>query len=174
MGWLLAGGAAQSGFMPQLQLPIFPAGSAALTPELGVVCAEGQVTYFHGSLPVFRHRTEDVKSFRLIASQLYLNGHVKQADLVRVFGVSAISLKRAVKVCEQKGPGGFWERRRPRGPSVLTVEVLRAVQGDLDGGQELSAVARARGLNYSTLSKAVLAGRLHRRVKKTRPVVKGS
>jgi hypothetical protein len=158
--------------MPQLQLPIFPAGSVVLTPELAVVCTDGQVTYFHGSLPVFRHRVEDVRSFRLIASQLYLNGHVKQADLVRVFGVSAISLKRAVKVYEQKGPGGFWEPRRPRGPSVLTLEVLRAVQGDLDGGQELSAVARARSLNYSTLTKAVQAGRLHRAVKKTRPAGK--
>jgi len=153
--------------MPQLQLPIFPAGSIPLTAELAVVSAEGQVTYFHGSLPVFRHRVEDVKSFRLITSQLYLNGHVKQADIVRVFGVSAISVKRAVKVYEQKGPGGFWERRRPRGPSVLTAEVLRGVQEELDAGQELRAVARGRGLNYSTLKKAVAGGRLHRGVKKT-------
>lgn len=31
-------------------------------------------------------------------SQLYLEGKVKQANLVKVFGVSAISIKRVVKL----------------------------------------------------------------------------
>jgi hypothetical protein len=47
---------------------------------------------------VFTHDAKDVRSFRLFTSQLYLDGKVKQADLVRVFGVSAISVKRAVKL----------------------------------------------------------------------------
>jgi hypothetical protein len=120
----------------------------------------------HGSLPVFRHRVEDVKSFRLITSQLYLNGHVRQSDVVRVFGVSPDSVKRAVKVYQGQGPGGFWRPPRRRGVSVLTLEVLARVQAELDAGQELSAIARSQGLNYSTLNKAVHARRLHRPGKK--------
>jgi hypothetical protein len=46
--------------------------------------------------------------------QLYLNGKVKQADLVRVFVVSAISVKRAVKLYEEAGPRGFWQPRPTR------------------------------------------------------------
>jgi hypothetical protein len=156
--------------MPQLQLPLFPAGSVHLTPDLAVVRQEDTVTYVHGSLPVFRHRADDVKSFRFITSQLYLNGHVQQSDLVRVFGVSKDSVKRAVKLFAEKGPGGFWRTPKRRGASVLTATVLAQVQAALDADQELSVIAGAHGLNYSTLNKAVHAGRLHRRAKKkTRP-----
>jgi hypothetical protein len=49
--------------MPQLQLPLFPHGAVHLTPDLAVLRQEDTVTYVHGSLPVFRHRVEDVKSF---------------------------------------------------------------------------------------------------------------
>lgn len=152
--------------MPQLQLPLFPAGTVHLTPELAVVRQEDTVTYVHGSLPVFRHRAEDVKSFRFITSQLYLNGHVQQSDLVRVFGVSKDSVKRAVKRFAEQGPGGFWRTPKRRGASVLTAAVLAQVQAALDADQELSAIADAHALNYSTLNKAVHAGRLHRRAKK--------
>ena len=147
--------------MAQLQLPIFPTGVTQLGPDLGVLCRDGRVSYFYGTLPVFTHQEKDVKSFRLFTSQLYLDGKVKQADLVRVFGVSAISVKRAVKLYETAGPGGFWRRRAARGPAVLTPSVLKQVQEYLDQGQELRSVASQLRLKYDTLQKAVRAGRLH-------------
>jgi hypothetical protein len=152
--------------MPQLQLPLFPAGAVHLTPDLAVVREDDTVTYVHGSLPVFRHRAADVKSFRLITSQFYLNGHVQQSDIVRVFGVSPVSVKRAVKVYQEQGPGGFWRTPKRRGASVLTSEVRTQVQAALDAGQDLSTIARTQHLNYSTLNKAVHAQRLHRPSKK--------
>ena len=154
--------------MPYLQLPIFPAGSVALSPDVAVVCDGDQVIYFYGQLPVFRHRKEDVKSFRLIASQLYLNGHVKQATFVKVFGVPAISLKRAVAIFEKEGAGGFWRPRKGRGPAVLTPEKVAQAQAALDQGLGLSQVSQKMGLNYSTLSKAIHKGTLHRPLKKSR------
>lgn len=152
--------------MPQLQLPIFPVGCVHLSPEVAVVREQDKVTYVQGSLPVFQHRVEDVKSFRLMAAQLYLNGHVKQAAIARAFGVSPISLKRAVKLYEAHGPGGFWRARRVRGPSVLTPERLAQVQAALDEGEEPKGIAQRLQLNYETVRKAVAAGRLHRAVKK--------
>ncbi len=115
---------------------------------------------------MFTHDAKDVKSFRLFTSQLYLEGKVKQADLVRVFGVSAISVKRAVKLYQNAGPGGFWRSRPTRGPSVLTSAVLQQVQGQLDQGQPLQKVAEALGLKYDTLQKAVRAGRVQMPLKK--------
>jgi hypothetical protein len=152
--------------VPQLQLPLFPHGSVHLTPDLAVLRQDDTVTYVHGSLPVFRHRADDVQSFRLITSQLYLNGHIQQSDVVRVFGVSPDSVKRAVKRYQTQGPGGFWRTPRRRGASVLTAEVLARVQAALDAGQELSVIAREQQLNASTLNKAAHAGRLHRPAKK--------
>jgi len=156
--------------MRQLQPPFFPAGAVHLTPDLAVVCQDDTVIYVHGSLPVFRQRTNDVKSFRLITSQLDLNGHVQQSDLVRLFGVSPDSVKRAVKLYQDQAPGGLWRPPRRRGVSVLTAEVLAQVQAALDAGQGLSAIAREQQLNPSTLNKAVHVGWLHRPAKnKFRP-----
>lgn len=154
--------------MAQLQLPMFPEGVTPLSTDLGVSCREGRVSYFYGTLPVFTHGAKDVKSFRMFTSQLYLAGKVKQADLVRTFGVSANSVKRAVKLMEQAGPGGFWRPRPTRGPSVLTPEVLKQAQGRLDGAEGPREVAAALGVKYDTLYKAVHAGRLHVGVKKKR------
>lgn len=154
--------------MAQLQLPVFPEGVTQLSPDLGVCCREGRVSYFYGTLPVFTHDAKDLKSFRMFSSQLYLDGKVKQADLVRVFGVTRISIKRAVKLYRTAGPGGFWRPRPTRGPSVLTVEVLRRAQEQLDQGRDLVEVAAAMGIKPNTLSKAVGDGRLHKVVKKTK------
>jgi hypothetical protein len=152
--------------MAQLQLPVFPEGVTQLSRDLGVSCRDGRVSYFYGTLPVFTHGAKDVKSFRMFTSQLYLDGKVKQSTLVRVFGVSAISIKRAVKLYEKAGAGGFWRPRPTRGPSVLTAEVLRQAQEQLDQGRNLREVAVALGIKYDTLSKAVRDGRLHEALKK--------
>jgi len=158
--------------MAQLQLPVFPEGVTQLSSDLGVCCREGRVSYFYGTLPVFAHAAKDLKSFRMFTSQLYVDGKVKQADLVRTFGVSAISVKRAVKLYEQAGPGGFWRPRPVRGPSVLTPEVIKQAQERLDQGQSLLEVAAALKMKPDTLGKAVRAGRLHLAVKKTRGPVR--
>ena len=152
--------------MSQLQLPVFPEGTTLLTPELGVCGRDGRVTYFYGTLQVFSHGAKDVKSFRLFTSQLYVEGKVTQADLVRVFGVSPISVKRAVKLYQVQGPGGFWQPRHLRGPAVLTPAVLEQAQGLLDEGGSPSDVARQLSLKYDTVQKAIRARRLHRSVKK--------
>lgn len=146
--------------MAQLQLPVFPNGVTQLSADLGVSCREGKVSYFYGTLPVFGHDAKDVKSFRLFMSQLYLEGKIKQAEVARIFGVSPISLKRAAKLYEQSGPGGFWRPRPARGPTVLTPEVLCQAQAQLEQGQTLRAVAVQLQVKLDTLQKAVRAGRL--------------
>ena len=147
--------------MAQLQLPVFPAGVTQLSGDLGVECRDGKVSYFCGTLPVFTHREEDVKSFRFFTSQLYVDGKVTQSDIVRVFGVSEISVKRAVKLLSKEGPGGFWRPRPTRGPAVLTPAVLQQAQEKLDQGESLAAVAAALEVKYDTLRKAARHGRLH-------------
>ena len=83
--------------MPQIQLPIFPADCVDITPELAFKNEGGKITYFNGSMPVFSHDAHDIKSFRMITSQFYVNGNATQSDIAKAFGVSLISVKRAVK-----------------------------------------------------------------------------
>ena len=154
--------------MTQLQLPIFPVGSTEVTHDLAFEKRDGQVTYFYGTLPVFSHAESDIASFRMITAQFYLNGYVKQMDIVRAFGVSPISVKRAVKRFQEKGPQGFYSDKKTRGTTVLTPEVLEQAQQLLNEGLEPSDVADQLAIKPDTLSKAIRAKRLHKSVKKNR------
>ena len=80
--------------MPQLQLPIFPAGTTPITAELAFDCQGGKVTYLNGHLPVFQHAQEDLAAFRLFTSQLVVNGTVSQAEIARAFHVPSKTVKR--------------------------------------------------------------------------------
>ena len=93
--------------MVQRQLPMFPEGSIPVTHDLAVEKRDGRVTYFYGTLPVFTHDENDDASFQMITAQFYTNGYVKQMDIVRAFGVTPISVKRAVKRYQEQGVQGF-------------------------------------------------------------------
>ena len=152
--------------MTQLQLPIFPVGSTEVTHDLAFEKRDGQVTYFYGTLPVFSHAENDISSFKMITAQFYLNGYVKQMDIVRAFGVSPISVKRAVKRFQEEGPQGFYSEKKTRGATVLTPDVLAQAQQLLNDGLAPSDVADQLAIKPDTLSKAIRARRLHKSVKK--------
>jgi hypothetical protein len=146
-----------------MQLPLFPAGLRAITREIGFQCELGKVVYFYGHLPVFQHDADDVQSFRLFTSQLIEGGTVKQADIVKAFGVPLITVKRYSKLLREKGTKGFFVSRGRRSAPVLTEEVLRQCQGLLDEGQTVPEVAVAVRVLANTLHKAIRAGRLKKR-----------
>lgn len=147
--------------MPQLHLPMFPHGVTSITPELAVQKREGQVTYFNGHMPIFLHEEHDVRTFRMITAQFCVNGNVTQMEIVRAFGVSVISVKRAVQRYRTHGPSGFYAPPRRRGAAVLTTPVLAEAQQLLDAGRAVSDVAMELGIKANTLAKAVHAGRVH-------------
>ena len=101
--------------MPQMKLPIFPDEVVYINSELAVKRADGQVVYFSGMMPVFSHSESDIKSFQMITSQFCENGVVKQADIVNAFGVTALSVVRAVKRYRELGAGGFYAKKKTRG-----------------------------------------------------------
>lgn len=152
--------------MSQVQLPFFPEGVTPITPLLAFSQQDGRVTYFNGTLPVFVHDEADRDSFRMITAQFCASGHAKQADIARAFGVPLISVKRAVKRYREQGPKGFYTQRKTRGPAVLTPPVLEQAQQLFDEGLEIPEVADRLAIKRDTLSKAVRAGRLHKRAKK--------
>lgn len=152
--------------MVQRQLPMFPDGSIEITRDLAVEKRAGRVTYFYGTLPVFTHDDNDDASFQMITAQFYTNGYVKQMDIVRAFGVTPISVKRAVKRYKEEGVRGFYAEKKTRGAVVLTDDVLQQAQRLLSEGQEPYDVADQLEVKRDTLSKAIRAGRLHSTAKK--------
>ena len=147
--------------MAQLVMPIFPAGSSHITPSLVFEKRDGKVFYFHGCIPVFSHAEEDIRSFRMFTSQLIANGTCKQVDVIRAFGVPAISVKRALKLFREQGASAFYEvRKRTRTPRVMTSTVIEKAQSLLDNGSSRSTVAEELGIKRETIRHAIRDGRL--------------
>ncbi|MFZ4539949.1 putative transposase [Propionivibrio sp.] len=147
--------------MQQLHLPMFPQGVTQITNSLGFTREKDQITYFHGSLPVFTHALDDLASFRMITSQFFVSGHAKQSQIARAFGIPLVTIKRAVKRYREGGPRAFYVERKTRGAAVLTEPVLAEAQRLLDDGLSVKDVAARLELKSDTLDKAVRSGRVH-------------
>ena len=152
--------------MPQLQLPIFPAGAKEISKNMAVQCKDGKVAYFHGQMPVFQHDEKSVKSFRFFTSQLVDAGTVKAREVAEGFGVPLATVKRYVKLYREQGAEGFFERReRQRSETKLTSEIKKQAQQLLEQGKNVAEVGRVLSVLPTTLHKAIRSQRL---VKKKR------
>jgi hypothetical protein len=149
--------------MPQMQLPIFPAGVTEINSRVAVEAKDGQVCYVHGHLPVFQHEQADVKSFRMFTSQMIVSGTVKPKEIVETFGVSIVTVKRYLKVYRQHGAQGFYQSKpRHSSASKLKGETLERGQQLLDEGKSVPEMAEELNVLANTLHKAIRAGRLRR------------
>jgi hypothetical protein len=157
--------------MPQLQLPIFPAGIIEINNQIAVENREGMVYYVYGHLPVFQHGEGDVRAFRMFTSQMIVNGTVKPKEIVRAFGVPMVTVKRYLKVMRERGSEGFYVAKpRHSSASVLKGEVLERAQRLLDEGRSVPEVAGELKVLANTLHKAIGAGRLvKKRIPHRRP-----
>jgi len=66
--------------MPQLHLPMFPAGVTPITDELAFERRDGKIAYFNGQIAVFVHAEDDVATFRMITSQFCIRRRPKTAE----------------------------------------------------------------------------------------------
>ena len=150
--------------MPQIQLPIFPASSTAITGDLAFEQRDGQVYYFNGHLPVFTHPVEDIASFRFFTSQLVANGSASQGQISRAFGVPLVTVKRACKKLRVEGASAFFRPPPPRQGRKLTPELLLQAQALLNEGMEVPAVGVRLGVLANTLHKAIHFIRLKKKI----------
>ena len=149
--------------MPQLQLPVFPAGVIEINSRVAVEAKDGQVCYVYGHLPVFQHEETDIRSFRMFTSQMIVTGTVKPKEIVEAFGVSIVTVKRYMKVYREHGAKGFYETKpRHSSASKLKGEILERAQQLLEEGQSVPEVAEKLKVLGNTVHKAIRAGRLRR------------
>ncbi len=153
--------------MPQMHFPIFPSGVRSITSSISFKKEDGKIVYFDWQMPIFTHDEDDIKTFRMFTSQLCVNGNAKQVDIIRAFGVTKNSVLRSVKLFRDKGPAGFYAKRKGRGTSVLTKDVKEQAQRLFSEGASKSDVAQKLGIKPNTLSKALRDGRIHEVKKKS-------
>lgn len=135
-------------------MALFPEGVTAITREVGVECRDGQVTYFYGHLPLFRHAAQDAISFRIITSEMILSGAVRERDILRAFAVPRITVRRSVRKLREEGISSFFRDRRCGRATVLKAEVSQRAQQLLDEGKSVPEIGRELGVKFSTLHKA--------------------
>lgn len=147
--------------MPQLQLPVFPAGATEINSQIAVQKQDGTVFYVYGQLPVFQHAEGDLRSFRMFTSQMIVTGTARQKDIVRTFGVPLITVKRGVKLYRECGAKGFFQPRVRKGSGrVIEGEIRQKAVALLTAGQSVPEVAEELGLLQNTIHKAIRAQRL--------------
>lgn len=147
--------------MPQAQLPLFSEGMTQISDEIAFEKREGKVYYFNGHLPMFVHEQGDLRSFRLISTQLIVTGTVSQAEIARAFHVPLVTVKRCVKLYRQRGIEGFFKSAKRREGRRLSATVLKQAQALLDEGLKVPEIAQRLGLLATTLHKALDDGRLN-------------
>lgn len=165
VAWILASMAGLD--MPQVQLPVFPAGCREINASVAFERRDEQVTYFNGHLPVFTHPAGDLQSFRLFTTQLIVNGVATQGEIVAAFGVPLTTVKRCVKRYRQGGSKAMFEPRRRREGTKLDTQRLAQAQQLLDEGVKVPALSKQLAVLPSTLHKAIDHGRLKVIKKKT-------
>lgn len=148
--------------MPQLMLPFISAGITNINPLVTVWELEGSWHYFFGVYPIYSHRPDDQRMFRLTIASLIESGACRQIEVITAFGISKSCVIRAQRKLRTHGPDAFFiERRGCRtGGTILTPEVLNRAQRMLDDGVPKKDVAEELHVKYDTLRKAVYDGRL--------------
>lgn len=147
----------------QLRLPLYPDAPTHVSDAVSVVKRDGTVWWFHQGMPLGAHAADDVASFRQQSSMLCDGGACQLVEVERAFGVSAISVKRALKLYRAGGARAFFERKRTvrEGP-VMTAARVVEIQALIDRGLSDRQIGDHLGLKRDTIYRAVKAGRLHR------------
>lgn len=160
--------------MPEVQLPIFPAGSVEINRDLACRTEGDRVVYYNGHLPVFTHAKKDLGSFRLFTGQLIVQGSATQGDIARAFGVPLVSIKRATKLFRERGAQGFFAPKPRREGSKLNAQKLEQARLLLVNAHPLPVVSQQTGVLTDTLRKAIAAGRLPPVKKRTEPPLRSA
>jgi hypothetical protein len=146
-------------WMPQVQLPMFPAGPVEINRDLACRTEGDKVVCFNGHLPVFAHAKNDLASFRLFTSQLIMEGGATQGHIAKAFGVPLIAIKRATRMFRERGAAGFFVPPPRREGTKLDAAKLEQARGLILGGSRLVEVSQQTGVMVDTLRKAIGAGR---------------
>ena len=107
------------------------------------------VYYFVNSLPIFSHDSKDYSSFRMISSQLIVNGICTNVEIQQAFGVTKTSVCRGVSKFKESGVASFYAAPGRRKGPVMTPEILTSAQVFLDDG--FSRLEAAQELNIKKI-----------------------
>lgn len=147
--------------MNQPILPLIPEGATIISDIVSVYRSGDTWTYFHGTLPVYKHKSDHHQSFRYTIANLIESGACRQCEVISAFGISKNKAVRAVRQLSNGGVESFFTPRKTRrGGTVLTQEFLKKAQKLLNEGIGRSQISGELKVKGDTLRKAINDGRL--------------
>ena len=151
--------------MTQMLLPVFTEEIKLINSLIGFVKRNNYVYYFNSKMLIFQHPEDDLNSFKMFVSQLYVGGNATQAEIVRAFGISNSSIKRWVKKYKESGAAAFYTKTVHRTPKVLTPQKIDEIQSLLDSEEKISDISEKTGVKRDTILKGIYHKKLHRQKK---------
>ena len=141
-----------------LSLPFSPPDSTPIGDRYAMQTHDGFTYYFVNLEPVDCHPADDRRAILLRAARLHVVSGIRQADIMRAFGLSRPTLARAVKRFRDDGEDAFFAPRRGRGRTVVDAEMAAEAAELLGSGMSGSACARRLGIPVSTFNENRRAG----------------
>lgn len=144
----------------QTLIPGFPDGAVRIGQSLlSILEADARVTYFVGGDEYFSHKTGDNNSRRFILASLMNNGHVRASELqTPPLCISHRTVMNWLAQYRAQGADSFFEPAKPKKPRIMNQDKISQCTALLAMGERPSEVARAVGIEESTLRKAIKRG----------------
>ena len=137
-------------------LPGFPEGALRIGETLSLLEKAGQVTYFVGGDNYFSHSTTDEQSKRYALATLMDNGHARARDLSGPpLNIPHRTLMNWVAQLRKEGASSFYRAAKQAKPRVMTSAMSSECARLLGEGNSPAEVARQKGIDESTLRKAM-------------------
>lgn len=148
---------------PQLLLPDFPDGSTRIAYGVHLLKKDGFVIYFVGEDNFFRHRVEDMSSYRFVLASLMDNDHARPCELAASpLCIPHRTLMNWLEQLRTCGPDSFFRQGHRPGSAVMTPEVVAHCEQLFGRGLSIASVAHQAGIRDSTLRKAIQRGAVRR------------
>lgn len=149
--------------MFQLRIPFFPEGAQAVNEHIAMLRAEGKITFFDASGPIYSCSEDDRYGIRLAQCIIVENTTVRPAQMARALGIERSTVYRNVKKYREGGASAlFIERDNRRGHKLSDTKLVEA-QTLLDQGQAIVKVAAQIGVTEGCIRHAIAKGTLVRR-----------
>lgn len=140
-------------------LPSLPEGAIRVGETVSIWKNGGQAYYFVGADSFFSHPEGEMASYRYIIATLLENGYVRACDLSKPpLNIPHRTVMNWGRQLRDKGANSFFRPVRRSAAAVVTPEKALECGQLLGAGHRIAAVAKAVGLNDSTLRKAIRRG----------------
>ena len=147
----------------QHRMPLLPADAEIVSRHLAVGRADGRITFFNASGPIFSYRENDEEALRFGAAMLSEPrlDLATPSQIAQVLGRNRSRVHKYRKLYQEGGAGALMMKRTgPRGPSKLKGTRLARAQKHLNERESNRKIAELIDVSEHTIRRAIEDGRL--------------